>query len=77
MPEGARVRLDPGYDLRSLSPAARVLARTLQVYGAFNRDVGNAFAFYLREPRQFRRRSPPWPTVARSPSNRRLRSSGA
>jgi hypothetical protein len=51
MPEGARVRLDPGYDVRSLSPAARVLARTLQVYGAFNRDVGNAFAFYLREPR--------------------------
>lgn len=51
MPEGARVRLDPGVDVSGLPPAARVIARTLQVYGAYNRDVGNAFAFYLRERR--------------------------
>ena len=48
MPEGARIQLDPRLDISALPPGPRTIARTLQVYGAYLRDVGNALAFYLR-----------------------------
>ena len=48
MPEGARIQLDPQLDVSALPPGPRTIARTLQVYGAYLRDVGNALAFYLR-----------------------------
>jgi hypothetical protein len=48
MPEGARIQLDPRLDVSGLPPGPRTIARTLQVYGAYLRDVGNALAFYLR-----------------------------
>jgi hypothetical protein len=48
MPEGARIQLDPRVDVSKLPPGPRTIARTLQVYGAYLRDVGNALAFYLR-----------------------------
>jgi hypothetical protein len=51
MPEGARIRLSPSFDVSALPPGPRVIARTLQVYGAYLRDVGGAFAFYLRPDR--------------------------
>ncbi|WP_354699548.1 hypothetical protein [Paraconexibacter sp. AEG42_29] len=51
LPEGARIQLDPSLDVSMLLPAARVIARTLQVYGAYLRDQSGAFVFYLRESR--------------------------
>lgn len=48
MPEGARIQLDPTLDVTALPPGPRTIARTLQVYGAYLRDVGNALGFYLR-----------------------------
>lgn len=48
MPEGARIQLDPRLDVSKLPPGPRTIARTLQVYGAYLRDVGNGLAFYLR-----------------------------
>lgn len=45
IPEGAILRLDPQLDLEQLdlTPAARVIARTLQVYGMVIRDDTGAF----------------------------------
>lgn len=51
LPEGARIQLDPLLDVSALPPGARVLARTLQVHGAFLRDLSGAFAVYLRPQR--------------------------
>jgi hypothetical protein len=44
IPEGARIRLDPGVDLGALilAPAVRTVARALQVYGAFVVDRSGA-----------------------------------
>jgi hypothetical protein len=45
LPEGARVQLDPSINvagLRGIGPAERVIARALQVYGAYVRDSGGA-----------------------------------
>lgn len=45
IPEGAVLRLDPSIDVAELdlTPAARVIARTLQVYGMVVRDDTGAF----------------------------------
>ncbi len=45
IPEGAILRLDPSLDVSTLElgPAARVIARTLQVYGMVIRDDSGAF----------------------------------
>lgn len=45
IPEGAVIRLDPSLDLAGLdlNPAARVIARTLQIYGMVIRDDSGAF----------------------------------
>lgn len=51
LPEGARIQLDPLLDVSALPPGARVLARTLQVYGAYLRDLSGAFVVYLRPQR--------------------------
>lgn len=44
IPEGARVRLDPRLDLRTLrlTPAQRTVAQALQTYGAYIVDIGGA-----------------------------------
>lgn len=46
IPEGAALQLDPTLDVErlDLTPAARVIARTLQVYGMVIRDDTGAFA---------------------------------
>lgn len=48
LPEGAVVQLDPGIDLEkyALSPAAKVVARALQDYGAVNVDVCGGHSLY-------------------------------
>lgn len=48
LPEGAVVQLDPALDLAklNLSPAARVVARALQEYGAVNVDVCGGHCLY-------------------------------
>ena len=48
LPEGAVVQLDPSLDLEKLglSPAAKVIARALQDYGAVNVDVCGGHALY-------------------------------
>lgn len=51
LPEGARIQLDPAFDVSHLAPPARVLARTLQVYGAYLRDLSGTFVLYLRPHR--------------------------
>lgn len=43
IPEGARLQLDPGLDVNSLpgmTPAERMVARAMQVYGAYAMDCG-------------------------------------
>ncbi|WNG85909.1 hypothetical protein C6A87_018535 [Mycobacterium sp. ITM-2016-00317] len=44
IPEGARIRLDPGVDLDALDlpPGVRAVARAMQVYGAYVVDVSGA-----------------------------------
>jgi hypothetical protein len=46
IPEGARLQLDPGLDLDALglTPATRVIARCLQVYGAVIIDTASGWA---------------------------------
>ncbi len=48
IPEGGRIQLDPTLDLDtlSLSPAAKVIARALQEYGAYVGDNGGGIALY-------------------------------
>ncbi|MDF3057258.1 MAG: hypothetical protein K0R17_1473 [Rariglobus sp.] len=48
LPEGAIVQLDPALDLEKLrlSPAAKIVARALQRYGAVNVDVCGGHALY-------------------------------
>lgn len=60
IPEGARIQLDPALDVSQLAPPARVLARTLQVYGAYLRDLSGTFALYVRPHRGT---GPTWETV--------------
>ena len=50
IPAGARIQLDPDLDLDSLSlsPASRVVARAMQVYGMFNADVAGSFKIYFQ-----------------------------
>ena len=48
IPEGGRIQLDPTLDLDtlSLSPAAKVIARALQEYGAYVGDNSGGIALY-------------------------------
>lgn len=48
LPEGARLQLDPALDLDALglSPAGKVIARALQVYGAYVADNCGGFTLY-------------------------------
>jgi hypothetical protein len=50
IPAGARIQLDPALDLArlGLSPATRVVARAMQVYGMFNADVAETFKIYFQ-----------------------------
>jgi len=50
IPEGARIQLNPDLDLdsRGLSEDAKVVARALQVYGAYVVDSGGGFSLYLQ-----------------------------
>lgn len=49
--EGARLQLDPSIDINSLklSAGGKIIARALQVYGAWLGDTGSATAFYAQE----------------------------
>lgn len=60
LPEGARLQLDPYFDASGLPPAARVIAQTLQVYGAYLRDLSGAFVLYARPTRDG---DAPWSSV--------------
>jgi hypothetical protein len=52
IPEGARVQLDPAFNVNSLTkPYERVIARALQRYGAYLGDVsGSTIDFYASNP---------------------------
>jgi hypothetical protein len=50
LPIGARIQLDPAFDLNTLpSGAPRIIAKALQVYGAWLVDTGGSFSFDGRE----------------------------
>jgi hypothetical protein len=53
IPQGARVQLDPNFDLSTLSkPYERVIARALQEYGAYVSDTsGSTIDFYAEDPK--------------------------
>jgi len=57
IPLGARIQLDPQLDLATLDlrPYERVIARALQVYGAYVADTGGAVSFPAAHPQGFRR----------------------
>jgi hypothetical protein len=50
IPEGARLQLDPELDLNllNISPATKVIARAMQVYGMYNADNAAAFTIYFQ-----------------------------
>lgn len=50
IPEGVRIQLDPNLDIDSLnlSEEAKIIARTLQKYGAFVVDNGRGFSLYFQ-----------------------------
>jgi hypothetical protein len=49
LPEGSRIQLDPALEVDGLSRFDRVLARTLQIYGAYCTDSGGATAAFSCE----------------------------
>lgn len=48
IPEGARLQLNPDYDISHLTPATQVIARALQKYGMLNGDNAAGFALYAQ-----------------------------
>jgi hypothetical protein len=52
IPEGARIQLDPSFDLGSLSltPYERTIARALQEYGMIVADTGGGLSLYAIHP---------------------------
>jgi hypothetical protein len=50
IPEGARLQLDPNLNLNSLnlSPATKIIARAMQVYGMYNSDNAPDFKIYFQ-----------------------------
>lgn len=63
IPEGARVQLNPAFNVNSLSqPHERVIARALQQYGAYLGDVsGSTIDFYAENPQSYS--SNPYATI--------------
>ena len=64
LPEGARLRLDPGLDLRTLDlePWELTIARAMQEYGIILADNGSAsVTFYTVHPASFGGYATPWP----------------
>jgi hypothetical protein len=56
LPEGARLQLDPRFDIRSLSRHERTIARALQRYGMYLADSsGNNVSLYAVNPQSYRR----------------------
>ncbi|GAA1819628.1 hypothetical protein GCM10009682_45210 [Luedemannella flava] len=52
--EGQRFRLDPTFDVTTLtSPAARVIARAMQEYGLIMTDKAGALVTYAEDPRLY------------------------
>ncbi|GAB1821760.1 hypothetical protein [Herbidospora sp. RD11066] len=52
--EGQRFRLDPAFDISTLtSPAARTIARAMQEYGLIMTDKGGALVTYAEDPRPY------------------------
>lgn len=57
LPEGARLRIDPDFDLDAvrMAPAGRVIAEAAQKYGMIVRDqTGTATGFYAEDPTRYR-----------------------
>lgn len=48
IPEGARLQLNPQFDISHLSPATQVIAKALQKYGMFNGDNSKGLALYAQ-----------------------------
>ncbi len=50
IPEGARLQLDPKLNLDSLnlSPATKVIAKAMQIYGMYNGDNASDFSIYFQ-----------------------------
>lgn len=46
IPEGARLQLDPSYDISGLSPAGQIIAKALQDYGMFLVDNSGGTCLY-------------------------------
>lgn len=61
IPEGARLRIDPGLDLDALvlSPFARMLAETAQRYGMIVQDGSQSTVVYAEDPSPFMRGGQP------------------
>jgi hypothetical protein len=61
IPEGTRFRIDPDFDLDSISlaPAARVIAEAIQRYGMIVRDQAGAVVLYAEDPQTMS--NDPWP----------------
>jgi hypothetical protein len=54
IPEGARLQLDPGFDVSSLPPYERTVARALQRYGMYLGDTGAAnVSLYAVNPQSY------------------------
>jgi hypothetical protein len=54
LPEGAKLQLDPAYDVAADSnpPLTKAIERAAQTYGIINRDnTGGSFGFYGQDPR--------------------------
>jgi hypothetical protein len=65
LPEGARVQLDPSFDVSTLPHAwERTIARTLQVYGMYLADRGGGgVGLVAQNPQSYRRNPYPWGTA--------------
>lgn len=77
LPEGARLQLDPGFDVNTLAdPVARIVARALQIYGAYVIDYagnpGKIYAEYQGTAKWGSAGIPAWTssTVSKIPANR-------
>jgi hypothetical protein len=54
IPEGARLQLDPSFDVSSLPGYERTIARALQRYGMYLADTGGNVSLYAVNPQSYR-----------------------
>jgi len=53
IPEGARLQLDPSFQVRSLPRYQRIVARALQRYGMYLADTGRNVSLYAVNPQSY------------------------